>query len=123
METIYRICLTIAGIINTIPFLIAFMPNKILGSYGITVSDANLELVLRHRAVLFGIVGGLMIFSAISKKHYDLAFIMGMVSMVSFIILFYSISGEINPELTKVMKIDLVAIAVLVIGYGLYKFN
>lgn len=123
METIYRICLGLAGIINAIPFLIAFMPGKIMGSYGIAVSDANLELLLRHRAVLFGIVGVLMIFSAVSKKYFDLAFIIGMVSMVSFVILFKMIPGEINIELTKVMKIDLGAIVILLVGYGLHKWG
>ena len=71
MELIFRICLFIAGVINTLPALLAFLPEKIATSYGVEVPNANYELLLRHRAVLFGIVGGLMIYSAISKKNYD----------------------------------------------------
>ena len=121
METIFRICLFIAGAINFLPSLLAFLPNKISQSYGIDIPDANYELLLRHRAVLFGIIGGLMIYSALSKKYYDLSFIIGLISMVSFLILFKLANGPINPELVKVMRIDMAGIVILLLGYGLYK--
>lgn len=123
MELIFRISLFIAGVINVLPSLLAFLPEKIATSYGIEVPNYNYELLLRHRAVLFGIVGGLMIYSAISKKNYDLSVIVGMVSMVSFVILYLLSKGEINSELNKVFKADLVGIAVLLIGYLLYRFK
>jgi uncharacterized membrane protein (UPF0182 family) len=115
MEIIFRITLFLAGVINFIPSSLAFLPKKINASYGINVTDGNLELLLRHRAVLFGIVGGLMLFSAISKRYYDLSVIVGLVSMLSFIVLYYSI-GTINEELKKVMLFDVAAIVILMIG-------
>ena len=105
MEIFFRITLLVAGIINAIPALIAFLPAKITASYGIAIPDANYELLLRHRAVLFGIIGGLMIYSAITKKHYDLATSAGLISMISFLLLYYMIDAPINHALTKVMKI------------------
>ena len=62
METIFRISLFIAGVINIIPSILAFLPEKISKSYGIELTNVNLEFLLRHRAILFGIIGGLMIF-------------------------------------------------------------
>lgn len=123
MELIFRICLFIAGIINFIPSFIAFLPTKITLSYGIKVPDQNFELLLRHRGILFGIVGGFMLYSVFAKKHYDLATLFGLISMVSFLILFYLTKGEINKELTGVMKVDAVAIVILLVGYALYKFK
>jgi hypothetical protein len=41
---------------------LAFFPEKISKSAGIDISNASLELLLRHRAVLFGIVGTLMLY-------------------------------------------------------------
>jgi len=123
VELIFRICLFIAGVINFVPSLLAFLPDKISKSYGIEIPNVNYELLLRHRAVLFGIVGGLMIYSAISKKNYDQSVIIGLVSMVSFALLFFLSKGEINTELNKVLKADLVGIVILVIGYLLYKFK
>jgi len=123
MEIVLRVCLVITGIINFIPSILAFMPNKIRQSYGVEVPNANYELLLRHRAISLGIIGGLLIYAAIAKKNYDLVTIVGMVSMVSFVILYNLIGGEVNSELNKVMKIDLFAIAVLLTGYLFYKYN
>jgi hypothetical protein len=116
MEVIFRISLFIAGIINILPSLLAFLPDKISKSYGIEIPNGNYELLLRHRAILFGIIGGLMIYSAIAKKYYEVATIVGLISMVSFILLFFLIGKEMNAELRKVMIIDVVATVVLCLG-------
>ena len=123
MEWIFRICLFIVGVINIIPSFLAFLPYKINNAYGIEIPDANYELLLRHRAVLFGIIGGIMIYAAITKKHYSLAVCIGLISMVSFIILMKFVSGAINPELRRVMNIDVIGIIVLLIGFALFKFK
>jgi len=123
MEVIFRISLFIAGIINIIPSILAFVPDKISSSYGIEIHDANYELLLRHRAVLFAIVGGIMIYSAITKKYYSLALIVGIISMLSFVILLFLIKGDINSELHSVMKIDVIGIMILLIGYACYNFR
>lgn len=120
MELLFRIALFISGIINILPSLLAFLPDKISKSYGIDIPNSNYELLLRHRAILFGIIGGLMIYSAIVKKHYELSTIAGLVSMTSFIILYFLIGKDINQELKKVMMIDVVATVILCIGFILF---
>jgi hypothetical protein len=120
MELLFRIALFISGIINILPSLLAFLPDKISKSYGIEIPNANYELLLRHRAILFGIIGGLMIYSAIVKKYFELSTIAGLVSMTSFIILYFLIGKDISHELKKVMLIDLVATVILCIGFILF---
>jgi len=119
-ESVFRISLIISGLINFIPSTLAFLPSKIGESYGINIPDQNFELLFRHRAILFGIVGGIMIYSAISKKNYFLAALIGFVSMISFVILSFLVGGEINPELGRVVLIDYVGIAVLIVGCVVY---
>jgi heme A synthase len=116
MEFIYRMTLFIAGLINLLPALLAFLPDKISKSYGIDIPNSNYELLLRHRAILFGIIGGLMIFSAVVKKYYEIATTAGLISMLSFIILYFLIDKDINSELKKVMMIDVVATGILCFG-------
>jgi len=123
MEQIFRLCLFIAGIINTIPAILAFFPSRISDSYGIEIPNSNYELLLRHRAALFGIVGGIMLYSAITRKNYSMAVLIGLVSMISFIVLLKFATGEINSELHKVMKVDIVGIVALAIGCVFYKFK
>ena len=123
MEQVFRVCLFITGVINFVPTFLVFLPDKISSAYGIEIPDTNYELLLRHRAVLFGIIGGVMIYSAIKKTHYALSVTMGLISMISFIVLFYLMDGTLNPELIKVMKIDMGGIIILLVGLGLYKFK
>ena len=120
MELIYRITLFVAGLINLLPSMLAFLPDKISKSYGIEIPNANYELLLRHRATLFGIIGGLMIFSAIVKKYYDIATIAGLISMTSFILLYFLIDRGISSELKKVMLIDILASLILLIGLVIF---
>ena len=116
IETIFRITLFLAGIINLIPSLLAFLPDNFSKSYGIEISNGNYELLLRHRAILFGIIGGLIIYSTIVKKYYKIATTVGLISMGSFILLFVLIEKDINLELKKVMIFDIVATVILCIG-------
>ena len=104
------------------PSILVFLPEKISKSYGIEIPNVDFELLLRHRAVLFGIVGGLMIYSAILKKYYSISVTVGLISMISFIILYFLMNG-INAELEKVMKIDLVAVVILLVVFLLYKLK
>ena len=123
MELIFRITLFIAGVINLLPSVLAFLPDKISKSYGIEIPNENYELLLRHRAILFGIIGGLMIYSAVAKKHYEVSTVIGLISMISFIVLFFQIGGNINSELKKVMTIDIVGTVILCIGFMLLKLK
>ena len=120
MELTFRIILFATGIVNFIPALIAFFPTKIKNAYGVAILESDSELLLRHRAILFGIIGGFMLFSALTQKYYVPATVGGLISMSSYIVLFYAVSGTINPELTKVLKIDIVACLLLVIGFAAY---
>lgn len=122
MELLFRIVLFIVGAINILPSILVFSSKRLSKSYGIEIPNADFELLLKHRAVLFGIVGGLMLYSAITKKHYSLSITVGCISMVSFVVLYFLING-INPNLGKVMKIDVVAILFLLVAFLLYQFN
>ena len=122
MELLFRLLLFIVGIVNLVPSILAFFPERISKSYGIAVSNPNYELLLRHRAILFGVIGGLMVYAAITRKLYATSVLVGLVSMISFVLLYFVI-GNINEELDKVMKIDLVAIILVVIGYTIYKLK
>jgi heme A synthase len=123
MELIFRITLFIAGVINLLPSVLAFLPDKISKSYGIEIPNENYELLLRHRAILFGIIGGLMIYSAVAKKHYEVSTVIGLISMISFIVLFFLIGKDINSDLKKVMTIDIVGTVILCIGFILLKLK
>jgi hypothetical protein len=64
-----------------------------------------------------------MIYAAITKKNYSLAVLIGSVSMISFLVLYMLANGEINPELYRIMRIDVIGLIILWIGYSLFKWR
>lgn len=114
MEYLYRLILLVTGLVHLLPFSLAFFANRIPNSYGVSINDPNMQLLLRHRAFLFGIIGFGLIFSAIKKKYYLAASVVGLVSMASFVCLFYWI-GDINAQLQSVMRVDLLVGAALLL--------
>jgi hypothetical protein len=119
MAFLYRLILLITGVVHLLPFSLAFFANRIPNSYGVSISDPNMQLLLRHRAFLFGIIGFGLIFSAIKKKYYLAASVVGLVSMVSFICLYHWI-GDINAQLQSVMWVDMLVGAALLLITVLY---
>lgn len=70
---------------------------------------------MRHRAVLFGILGLFFVVAAFRSGFKPAAFAIGFVSVVSFLALAWSVGGY-NAQIARVCAADLVALACLVIG-------
>jgi len=64
VHTLSTILICFAGLINFLPVTGALSGKRIQALYGVAVEDSNSEILMRHRAVLFGIVGALIIASA-----------------------------------------------------------
>ena len=78
----------------------------------VPVDDPNLLILLRHRAVLFAIVGGLLVASAVHTPLRPTGYAVGLVSMLSFVLI-AGLAGRPNAELRRVVVVDLVASAAL----------
>ena len=111
-RTTARALLLAASLINAAPALAAFDTGRIEALYGIAVPDANHALLLRHRAVLLGIVGGAMIAGAFVPRIRDWTAGAGVISMASYIAL-ARLAGEPNANLTRVERVDYAALALL----------
>ena len=121
MENLYRLILLITGLVHILPFSFLFFTEQLQKSYGVDISDANLQLLLRHRAIFFGLIGVVLILSAVKKSFYGWAAAVGLISMVSFVCLFYQIGG-INQQLRSVMLIDVFISAALFLTAMVYHF-
>ncbi|MBL8377833.1 MAG: phosphopantetheine adenylyltransferase [Burkholderiales bacterium] len=83
--------------------------------YGLAVNEPNLEVLMRHRAVMFGLLGLFMIAAAFMPSLQVAALIAGFASVISFLWLAFSIGGY-NTQLAKVVIADLVALVCLLVG-------
>ena len=115
MKKIASLALLLAGAIHLIPLLGVFGAAPLASLYGTTPSDPNTLILLRHRAVLFGIVGGVCMAAAFKPRYQWLGLTVGAVSVLSFLLPAWS-TGGFNTHLQRVVLADGLALACLVAG-------
>jgi hypothetical protein len=106
----------IPAIINLMPIGGVFSVDYLEGLYGVVLDDPNLVILMRHRAMLFGVVGALLVASAFHPALRSMGLAAGLISMLSFVVISYLV-GDYNAELQRVVLVDLAASGVL-IGAG-----
>ena len=119
MKILATIFFLIPGVINFAPVVGALSAKQLTRLYQIDNLSQDLELLLRHRAFLFGIIGTFIIISAFQPNLRIHATIAGLVSMVSFIVLAFTLNID-NPSLVKIVWVDVFAIVVLLVGFTLH---
>ena len=107
--------LILVAVIHAFPVVGVLGATKLSQLYGIAVQDPNLELVLRHRAVLFGLLAAFLAYAALRPELHRLALVAGFVSVISFLVLAQP-SSSLNTALTTVVRVDWLALALLVVG-------
>ena len=115
MRYILSAMLTVVGIIHLLPLSGVLGVARLQALYDVTITDPNLEIVMRHRAVLFGILGAFLIYAAFRPGLQLAALIAGAVSVISFLVIAGMIGGY-NTEITRVVTADIVAVVCLLIG-------
>lgn len=74
---------------------------------------------MRHRAVLFGVLGGFFTYAAFRPIFQPISFLIAFVSITSFLYLAYSV-GSFNSALQKVVVADILALLALVTAVVTY---
>ena len=108
-------CLTLAGIIHLLPLPGLLGAEQLRRLYGIAVDDPNLAILLQHRAVLFGLLGALLIAAAFRPELRAVALIAGLVSTVSFLVIAWGVGGY-NAPVARVVAADIVAVLLLLVA-------
>ncbi len=115
-------CLIVVGLINFLPLVGVYSTQRLESSYGIALASNDLIILMRHRALLFGVLGGFILYSAFVPMHQAAAMVMAGVSMVGFAILVHSVGG-FNESVNRVLIADYVGLLFLAtagfLKYGL----
>lgn len=88
---------------------------KISSAYSIDLVGNDIIILLRHRALLFGIVGGFVLFSVYKPAYQSVAMVMAAISMVGFLYFVWAMD-DYNDSITRIAMIDLAGIACLVLA-------
>ena len=119
MRYVTPAALILVAIIHLLPLSGVLGPERLAALYGISVDEPNLLILMRHRAVLFGILGVFMVVAAWTPRLRSAAFAMGFVSVVSFLWLAWSTDGY-NADVGRVVTADLVALFFLIVGLAVH---
>jgi hypothetical protein len=112
--------LLVVGVIHFLPIAGLFGVERLTSLYAIEITDGNLEILLRHRAALFGILGAFIIYAAFRPHLQPIAFVAASLSIAAFFFLTWSV-GEINNAIRNVVIVDVVAAVALLGSVTLYR--
>ena len=119
MRYTVSVMLVLVAIIHLLPLSGVLSSERLTVLYGIPFNEPNLEIVMRHRAVLLGLLGAFLLYSAFKPVVQLLAFVAAFFSVISFIYLAWSV-GTYNEHIGRVFIADIVALVCLVIGSVAY---
>lgn len=118
-EKIISGLLLVIAAIHLMPTVAVLGVENLRDLYGVSLEDNNLEILMRHRALLFGLLGGIFVYAAFKPTFQPLAFTLAFFSVASFFYLSYSV-GDFNNAIRKVVIADVIASIALLISISLY---
>jgi hypothetical protein len=116
MRYLATILFVLVGLVNFVPIVGVLGAAKLEAVYGVPITHEDLLLLLRHRSVLFGLLGGLLIFAAFRVQWRALATVAGLVSMGAYLMLAWPLAAH-GAAIQKVFWADAIAVVLLVVGY------
>ena len=113
MPRVLSALLVIVAVIHLLPLVGALGPERLRILYGLSFDEPNLLILMRHRAVLFGLLGAFLLAAAWQPALTTMALLAGFVSVLSFLG-FALTAGDHNAWLGRVIVADAVALLCLV---------
>jgi hypothetical protein len=108
--------LIVVGIIHLLPLSGVLGSERLAALYGLNFDEPNPALLMRHRAVLFGLLGAFLLFAAFKPALQTLALVGAAASVLSFLALASSSHGAVNAQVQRVVVADIVALVCLAVA-------
>jgi hypothetical protein len=119
-EWFLRLAFVIVGLIHLLP-LSGVLGRKLLErAYGIEVNSSNLQILLQHRAVMFGLLGLACLIAAWDERWRTPVGIATFISAASFVVIAWK-APEHNALIARVVLFDEIAVALLLLA-GLVQY-
>jgi hypothetical protein len=107
--------LTLTALIHLLPVIGVLGAPQLQRLYGLQIDDPSLQLLLRHRAVLFGLIGVFLLWAIWRPALRHAAVLAGMVSVLSFLLLAWLTPGY-NADVQRVVWADWIALGCLLLA-------
>ncbi len=121
MRWVVSAVLLLVGVLHLLPLVGVVSRTQLTRLYGVDVDTPTLELLLRHRAVLFGLLGAFLLVAAFRAPLQWAALIAAVFSVASFLVLAWLVPGaQAHPAIALVVRLDWIALALLVVALIAY---
>jgi hypothetical protein len=117
MHMVITTMLIVAGAIHVLPVAGLIGATHLERLYGIAINEPNLLIMMRHRALLFGLLGVFMIYAAFRADLFWIAVAGGLISAAAFIWLAWAVGGY-NAAISRIVIADFVAVGCLAVAAG-----
>jgi hypothetical protein len=112
MRYLTTIALLLVALIHVLPLSGVLGATRLSALYGLDATEPNLEILLRHRAVLFGLLAAFLAYAAFKPELHRLALTGGLLSVGSYLVLTMLV-GSPNAALQTVFRVDIAALVLL----------
>ena len=119
MNRIVTGMLIVVAVIHLLPLSGVLSAEQLSTLYGISFEEPNIEILMRHRSVLFGMLGTFLMYSAFKPQLHMYALVAATVSVVSFLYIAWSVGGY-NDQVGRVYIADLVALVCIAVALVVY---
>lgn len=109
------------GVVNLVPLTGVLSAARLRDLYGVELTNPNIVILMRHRAVFFGMIGCLLVAAAFDDRLRGNSVILGVGSMASFVAV-AKLVGECNAQLRRVVLADYIGLAMLLAAFLLDRF-
>ena len=122
LSLVTTVALVAAGLIHLLPLAGVLGADKLAALYGIPIAGPDLAILMRHRALLFGLIGALCLMAAWREPLQWAALLIGLASVLSFLALAWG-TGGYNAAIGRVVMVDVIAALLLVAGCAARAFR
>ena len=115
MRRVSQAFLFVAGLIHFLPIVGVLGADRLTSMYALPFTDPNLAILMRHRAVMLGLLGGFVLYAVWHPRLQVAAIALGGMSLASIVALAWS-TGAYNESLASVILADSIAVACFVMA-------
>ncbi len=118
MQKLIVVCLLVAGLIKFAPLIGVLSAEQLTRLYQVEFTNPDVLILMRHRAVLFGLLGSFILLSAFKPALRPGAIAAGLISALAFIALVL-LNPEHSPVIRTIMFADVIVTIALIAAWAL----
>jgi hypothetical protein len=120
MHRFAALMLLFVALVHLLPLQGVLGAGRLQSLYGIAVDGPDLVILMRHRAVLFGLLGAYQLWAIFRPAHRTAAFVAGIASLAAFLALAFSTDGY-NAAMARVVWVDVAALVMAIAGFAAHR--